>query len=659
MTTIVRSALPPAGPPGGRVIPVSATLAANEAMAARRARGLAVLPLAFGEAGLPVHPALRDALAAAAAANSYGPVAGQAALRQAAAGYWARRGLPTSAGQVVCGPGSKPLLYALLLAIGGGLAVPRPSWVSYAAQAALAGIRLHWVPTAPGQGGIPDPGALAAAASAAAAAGQPIRSVIVTLPDNPTGQAASPATVTALCEVAAAHQLVIISDEIYRDLIHDPATPVLSPAQAAPERTVITTGASKNLALGGWRIGVARMPDGPFGRWLRRALLGVASEIWSAPAAPIQHAAALAFTEPPPITGRIAASRALHAQVAAAVAARCASAGLIRPSPAGRILRLPRLRTLARLPARPPPGHHLRRPGPPAPEPLRGRDPARQRVRRAPRRAAAAAGHRPALRRQPPAARSSAHRPRPHHPPLDRRRPHPAQPHTHRSRQPGTHRPGQPGPATPSSQTATHNSHQQRQQPADHAHLGRRRALARLGAGPPRRAAPEQNPVRRPPTAASHQRPGPIAYASALPAGFMLGTSKRTGRISKIPRRCSLRACKRFRGTLALELARCTIGPTDAGSRQCPLVIALLTTQKASRDSIGSQLKPTPTGQDAWRAASHSCDACSNACGHTARNQAASRMALTAPWTTLATEPAKRSYVRQSGVLTSPFMGVA
>jgi aspartate/methionine/tyrosine aminotransferase len=59
----------------------------------------------------------------------------------------------------------------------------------------------------------------------------------------------------------------------------------------------------------------------------------VASEIWSAPAAPIQHAAALAFTEPPAITARIAASRALHARVAAAVAAACARAGLIVPPP--------------------------------------------------------------------------------------------------------------------------------------------------------------------------------------------------------------------------------------------------------------------------------------------------------------------------------------
>lgn len=292
-----------------------------------------MLPLAFGEAGLPVHPALRDALAAAAAANGYGPVAGQLALRSAAAGYWARRGLPTSPGQVVCGPGSKPLLFGLLLAIGGDVALPRPSWVSYAAQAALIGLRPSFVPAPAGEGGIPDPDALAAATRAAAAAGRPIRSVVVTLADNPTGRVASPATVAAFCEVAAACGLIIISDEIYRDLIHDTATPVLSPVQAAPERTVITTGASKNLALGGWRIGVARTPAGPLGRRLRRALLGVGSEIWSAPAAPVQHAAALAFSEPPPITRRIAASRALHAQVAAAVAAVCSAAGLVVAAP--------------------------------------------------------------------------------------------------------------------------------------------------------------------------------------------------------------------------------------------------------------------------------------------------------------------------------------
>ena len=125
-------------------------------------------------------------------------MAGSAALRSAAAGYWQRRGLPTSPGSVVCGPGSKPLLFGLLLAAGADVAVPRPSWVSYAAQASLIGARPHFVPAAPGEGGICDPDALGAAVTAARAAGREIRSVVVTLPDNPTGRLPRPATVRAL-----------------------------------------------------------------------------------------------------------------------------------------------------------------------------------------------------------------------------------------------------------------------------------------------------------------------------------------------------------------------------------------------------------------------------------------------------------------------------
>jgi aspartate aminotransferase len=323
--------------PARMPVTVSATLAANEALAARRRRGEPVLPLAFGEAGLPVHPLLKAALAEAAGRNSYGPVAGLAALREAAAGYWDRRDLPTDPAAVVCGPGSKPLLYGVLLALGTDVAVPRPSWVSYAAQAAMIGARPHFVPTRPGQGGVPDPARLDQAIVAARADGRHIGAVVVTLPDNPTGTLASPATVRDLCSVAAEHDLLIVSDEIYRDLIHDPVAPFTSPAAIAPERTVVTTALSKNLALGGWRIGVARLPDGdqvaPPAVRLRDRLLSIGSEIWSAPSGPIQQAAAVAFAEPPEVTERVARSRRLHATVARAVAARFAGAGVTSPVP--------------------------------------------------------------------------------------------------------------------------------------------------------------------------------------------------------------------------------------------------------------------------------------------------------------------------------------
>jgi len=321
-------------------VPVSATLAANEVLTRKRQAGEPVLPLAFGEAGLPVHPVLLTALGAVTGGNAYGPVAGRPALREAAAGYWTRRGLPTSADDVVSGPGSKPLLFALLLALGDDVALPRPSWVSYAAQAAMIGSHSHFVPVPDGEGGICDPGALADAAARARRAGRRIGAVIVTLPDNPTGQLARPATVRALAEVATEHDLLIIADEIYRDLVYDtvparqPGTAAVpSPAYFAPERTVVTTALSKSLALGGWRIGVARMPEGDLGRVLRERLLGITSEIWSATAGPIEEAAALAFSEPAEIVERVRQSRELHATVCRAVAARFAAAGATVPAP--------------------------------------------------------------------------------------------------------------------------------------------------------------------------------------------------------------------------------------------------------------------------------------------------------------------------------------
>src|SRR6266487_557456 len=277
-------------------IPVSATLAANEILIRKRQAGEPVLPLSFGEAGLPVHPLLRAELAGAAGRNAYGPVAGLPVLRAAAAGYWSRRGLPTSPAAVISGPGSKSLLFGLLLAIGADVAVPKPSWVSYAAQAALAGARPHFVPVPAGEGGVCDPALLAPAA-------------------------------------AAEHDLIVISDEIYRDLVFGAEPAVTGPADFAPERTVVTTGLSKNLALGGWRIGVARLPDGPLGAALHGRLLGVGSEIWSAAAGPVQEAAALAFAEPPELAERVARSRSLHEAVCRAVADRFAATGVIVPEP--------------------------------------------------------------------------------------------------------------------------------------------------------------------------------------------------------------------------------------------------------------------------------------------------------------------------------------
>jgi aspartate aminotransferase len=302
--------------------------------------GAPILHLAFGEAGLPVLPSVGEALARAVADNAYGSVAGSAAMREAAAGYFERRGLPTTAKQIVVAPGSKALLFALLSLLPGDVVLPRPSWVSYAAQAALAGKRVWSVPIGADAGGVPDPAALEETLTRARPG-----VLVLTLPDNPTGTLASPDLVRRVCEIADAHDLTIVSDEIYRDLAHDPGG-VRSPAELLGERTFVTNGLSKSMALGGWRIGFARLPDGALGRDAGRALTGLASEVWSSLAAPMQHAAAHVLSEPPEIREHVALSRRLHRHVTTAAHAEIVAAGVDCRPPAGGFYLYPDLEPL-------------------------------------------------------------------------------------------------------------------------------------------------------------------------------------------------------------------------------------------------------------------------------------------------------------------------
>ncbi len=392
----------------------SATLAINETIRARRAAGEKVLHLGFGEAGLPVPDDIAAVLSSAAGRNAYGPVVGEEAARAAAAGWFTRRGVATGPEQVLFGPGSKALLFALLAALPGDVVLPCPAWVSYAAQAALVGKRVVDVPVPAAAGGVPDPALLEDALAAARADGARPGVLILTVPDNPTGTVAHEADVRAVCAIAERHGLVVISDEIYAEVLHPSpaadgvakvphpspatdgaaealtadhlashdatevlpanltshdatevlpanlashdATEVLpanltsdsaaevpqspsaaggavaprrapSPVHHLPERTIVTSGLSKSMALGGWRIGFARVPAGAWGARLMRDLTGVASEIWSSLAAPMQAAAAHILADPPEVRAYIDAARRLHGTVARAVHAEFTAAG--------------------------------------------------------------------------------------------------------------------------------------------------------------------------------------------------------------------------------------------------------------------------------------------------------------------------------------------
>src|SRR5262249_16553717 len=162
-------------------------------------RGERVLPLAFGEAGVPGAPFLRDALAAASHLGGDGPVAGSGEVRAGAAGDWGGRGPPARAGGRGCGPGRHAL------GCGRTARLQGRGWVGEGGGGGGGGGRRVYAPPSPGRGGAPAPALRAGAVTAARREGRQLGAVIVTLPDNPTGTLAAPDTIRALCSVAEHH----------------------------------------------------------------------------------------------------------------------------------------------------------------------------------------------------------------------------------------------------------------------------------------------------------------------------------------------------------------------------------------------------------------------------------------------------------------------
>lgn len=317
-------------------IAASPTLGSDALMDERRRAGLPVLALGSGEVALPVPPGALRMLGEAAEEGAYPPPAGTRELRAAAAGYWSRRGLPTDSDSVVIGPGSKALLLALVAAIPGDVVVSSPSWVSYEPQARLLGREAIRVPVARGRGGIPDPGLLMNAVHVAREAGRRPGSVIVTIPDNPTGTVPTEREVGVLAAVARELDLIVISDEVYSDLVYRSPSRI-SPAHHAPERTVIVSGLSKNYALAGWRLGLARFPDLPVGNQLKERMIATVGHFWSGVSTPVQHAASYVLSEPAEISAYLRSARRLHARISRHVAAIFRDAGAIVHCPEGTI----------------------------------------------------------------------------------------------------------------------------------------------------------------------------------------------------------------------------------------------------------------------------------------------------------------------------------
>jgi len=82
--------------------------------------------------------------------------------------------------------------------------------------------------------------------------------IYVASPNNPDGAMLDSAQIDELVRIARAHDLWILSDEVYEDYVYD--LPHISIATRAPERTVTTFSFAKSYAQAGLRVGYALGP---------------------------------------------------------------------------------------------------------------------------------------------------------------------------------------------------------------------------------------------------------------------------------------------------------------------------------------------------------------------------------------------------------------
>jgi aspartate aminotransferase/aminotransferase len=81
--------------------------------------------------------------------------------------------------------------------------------------------------------------------------------ILFNSPANPTGVVTSKKDIQQIAELAARHNVVLLSDEIYKSFCYD--EPFVSPA-TFNEHTLVLDGFSKSHGMTGWRLGYAHGP---------------------------------------------------------------------------------------------------------------------------------------------------------------------------------------------------------------------------------------------------------------------------------------------------------------------------------------------------------------------------------------------------------------
>jgi len=220
------------------------------------ARGMAVRylnigdPVAFGFS-TPAHLVEAATRAMRDGHNGYLASAGILQAREAVAGDYSRRGVPTSADRVVITAGTSEGIELTLSALvdpGDEVLVPSPTYPLYTAVLTKIAATPRYYRTDPTRDWLPDLDHLRSLVTPRT------KAIVLIDPNNPTGAVYPAAVRRAIIDIAERHELTILADEVYGELGHDGPVPLLG--TLAPDAPIISfSSLSKAYLAPGWRTG--------------------------------------------------------------------------------------------------------------------------------------------------------------------------------------------------------------------------------------------------------------------------------------------------------------------------------------------------------------------------------------------------------------------
>ena len=271
----------------------SLTLVIDAKAKQMKADGQDVVGFGAGEPDFATPAHIRDAAIQALndGFTKYTPSSGIPELRQAIADKFRREnGLAYKSSQIIVSCGGKHSCYNVILATcqpGDEVLIPAPYWLSYPEMVKLAGATPVILPTTDQTEFKVTPEQLRAAITPRT------RLFILNSPSNPTGTVYTPDEVKALGDICVAHDVLIMSDEIYEHLLYDGAKhkSVASFSPAHLEHTIIVHGFAKAWSMTGWRLGFLAAPEP-----IAKAIDAVQSHSTSNPTSFAQKGAVAALT---------------------------------------------------------------------------------------------------------------------------------------------------------------------------------------------------------------------------------------------------------------------------------------------------------------------------------------------------------------------------